>query len=365
MADRTADSRPGALAAATGWADITARWMTEALAEHHPDAEISRVDLAMRDDGTNRRARFDLTYAAGSGPGTVFLKRAERAHAAVNLRNGTLFIEPDLFASRVPLPVDHPLMYRVVIDRPALDFTLVMEDVTRRGADPRDSTRPMTADQVAHGLRGLARLHSRYWGFSATTHPELAWMQTWEPTDGFSSGLRTFVPRGLERGVNVLPARVAAHSGDEVVDLWARYVGTLGRDPVTLLHGDAHIGNTYVLPGDQVGFLDWQVAHRGGWCQDVGYFLVGALTVEDRRQHERALIAEYRDALDLPEQARPSIDLAWLRYRASAAYGLAIWLSTLGTDGWQRHEISLALTERYAAAFADLDTPAALVGLSA
>lgn len=46
-----------------------------------------------------------------------------------------------------------------------------------------------------------------------------------------------------------------------------------------------------------------------------------------------------------------------------ASYGLAIWLSTLGTDGRQRTEVSLALTERYAAAFDDLGTAAALTSI--
>jgi hypothetical protein len=39
------------------------------------------------------------------------------------------------------------------------------------------------------------------------------------------------------------------------------------------------------------------------------------------------------------------------------------WLSTLGTDGYQTREVSLALAERFAAAFVDLDTPAALAEL--
>lgn len=106
-----------------------------------------------------------------------------------------------------PLPVDHPLSYKVVVDRPGLDYVIVMEDVTTRGADPRDSTRPMTADQVANGLRGLARLHSAYWGFTADTHPDLAWVQTWAPTEGFQHGLRTYTPKGLERGADRLPPR--------------------------------------------------------------------------------------------------------------------------------------------------------------
>jgi hypothetical protein len=45
-----------------------------------------------------------------------------------------------------------------------MDFLIVMEDLTHRGADPRDATRPMTVDQVARGLRGLASLHNQYRG---------------------------------------------------------------------------------------------------------------------------------------------------------------------------------------------------------
>ncbi|WP_284748248.1 hypothetical protein [Amycolatopsis sp. RTGN1] len=41
-------------------------------------------------------------------------------------------------------------------------------------------------------------------------------------------------------------------------------------------------------------------------------------------------------------------------------YGLILWLATLTGGAWQREEVSLALAERYAAAFVDLDSPAAL-----
>lgn len=43
-----------------------------------------------------------------------------------------------------------------IVDYLRLDFLLVMEDLVNRGAYPRDATRPMTVDQVANGLRGLA-----------------------------------------------------------------------------------------------------------------------------------------------------------------------------------------------------------------
>ena len=68
------------------------------------------------------------------------------------------------------------------------------------------------------------------------------------------------------------------------VDVWARYIGTLTEAPQTLLHGYPHICNTYVFPDDTVGFLYWQMSLSGNFSLDLGYFLQGALTIEDRRQ---------------------------------------------------------------------------------
>lgn len=347
------------------WEEVTPEWMTRAIASRHPEARVGKVELVTRDDGTNRRARFGIRYASGSGPETVFLKAHAAKHRIVHLRNGNLFNEARLFASGAVLPVEHPIVYSSVVDWLRLDFLLVMEDLCGRGADPRDATRPMSPEQVASGLRGLAQLHRRFWGFTGRSHPRLRWVKTWKPSKGWQLGLRKRTPIGLARGREQLPAEIAKYSGDEIVDVWARYVALLGQGPVTLLHGDAHIGNTYVLPDGGVGFLDWQVTRRGHWSQDTGYFLAGALTSEDRRRHEMMLVEGYRQALQVPEEQRPSAEEAWLWYRASPAYGLAVWLSTLGTDSYQTREISLALALRYAAAFVELDTPSALAELEA
>ena len=70
---------------------------------------------------------------------------------------------------------------------------------------------------------------------------------------------------------------------------------------------------------------------------------------------------EYRGALALPADELPSVDEVWLRYRASVAHGLAIWMATLsGGDAWQSAAICRALAQRYSAAFIDLETRAAL-----
>jgi hypothetical protein len=95
----------------------------------------------------------------------------------LNNATGGLFNEPRLFASGVSLPVEHPTPYVSIIDEPALNYIIVMEDVTLRGADPVDATRSLTVEQATNGVRALARLHSRYWGAGIANEPALQWVQ--------------------------------------------------------------------------------------------------------------------------------------------------------------------------------------------
>jgi aminoglycoside phosphotransferase (APT) family kinase protein len=342
-----------------GWDEITPDWMTAALRGHHPDAVVSDVEVVLRDDGTNRRARLGLSYSAGSGPATVFAKAVDPEHAELVALTSGLYHEPRLFSSGVVLPLDHPTVYTAIIDEDRSDFMMIMEDVVARGADPRDSTRPLTIDQAASGVRGLAKLHSEFWDGRIAGNPALNWVEPFVAFEGLQ-----YAPLEIarERMGDSVPAEIPAMTGTDLfVDIWARYIHTLTEAPQTLLHGDPHIGNTYVLPDDTVGFLDWQMARRGNFGLDLGYFLQGALTTEDRRNGERDLVDEYRNALTLPADEKPSADEVWLRYRASVAHGLAIWIATLsGGDAWQGAEICLALAQRYAEAFVDLDTRAAL-----
>ncbi len=330
--------------------------MTAALAEAFPGVEVSEVAVVLRDDGTNRRARLALSYSRGSGPATVFLKASDPDHAEVNARTGGVFNEPRLFASGVPLPLDHPAVYFTLIDEARLDFIMVMEDITARGGDPRDATRPMTVEQVASGVASLAQLHSTFWGERFDHHRQLSWVEPFVAWRGMATGIDI----GLERAGTTIPAEVQRLTGKQIVrDIWVPFVGTLATGGQTLVHGDAHIGNTYVLPDDTVGFLDWQVVRHANPAVDLGYFLQGACTIEDRRRCERDLVEEYRGALTLGADELPSSDELWLRYRASTAHGLALWLVTAASD-WQRLDVSVALAQRYAAAFVDLDSPSAI-----
>ncbi|OBF00352.1 phosphotransferase [Mycobacterium sp. 852002-10029_SCH5224772] len=351
------------LSVPTTWDDITPKWMSAALAADHPGVEVDTVTVEVRDDGTNRRARLGVTYRNGSGPASVFVKAADPDHKELIRMTSGMFHEPRLFTCGVDLPLEHPHVYTALIDEAAYDFVLVMEDLTTRGADPRDATRPLTVAQAATGVRGLARMHGRYWGERVLAEPALGWLEPFLPWDGMEMAP---LPAALENLGADAPAQVTSLTIDTLIEsIWKPYIRTLTASPQTLLHGDPHIGNTYLLPSDEVGFLDWQVARRGNWSLDLGYFLQGALTVEDRRRSERDLLEEYRGALGLPKAELPSADEVWLRYRASVAHGLTLWLCTASAgELWQRPDIALALAQRYSFAYADLDTAAALAEIA-
>ncbi|UGT64233.1 ecdysteroid 22-kinase family protein [Nocardia asteroides] len=340
------------------WAEITPEWMTAALAADFPGVRVTAVQVTLRDDGTNRRARLGLEYAGTPGPRSVFVKAADPAHKELIKMTSGMYHEPRLFQSGLPLPIEHPAVHTALIDEQREDFLLVMEDLAERGADPRDATRPLTVDQAADGVRALARLHGTYWGVRLEQHPELAWLEPFVPWDGMEIAP---LPAALDRLPDAPPAVRELTIGALIDDIWKPYIASLTTGPQTLLHGDAHIGNTYLLDGARVGFLDWQVARRGSWSLDLGYFLQGSLTIEDRRRAETDLLAEYRGALELPAAELPSATEIRDGYRASVAHGLTLWLCTASAgELWQRPDIALALAERYAAAYADLDTAGAL-----
>ncbi|OBF50430.1 phosphotransferase [Mycolicibacterium monacense] len=351
-----------ALVVPKDWDEITPEWMTAALSAHHPDAVVDSVSVDLRDDGTNRRARLRLTYSAGSGPETVFVKAVDPAHRDLVRLTSGLFHEPRLFTCGVDLPLEHPTVFTALVDETAEDFILVMEDLTARGADPRDATRPLTVEQAATGVRGLARMHGRYWGRRVLDEPALGWLEPFVPWEGMGAAPLSEAQKRL--GDDAPDVVMALTIGVLIDDIWKPYIRSLTKAPQTLLHGDPHIGNTYLLPGGEVGFLDWQVARRGNWSLDLGYFLQGALTIEDRRRSERHLLEEYRDALGLPADELPSLGEIWLRYRASVAHGLTLWMCTASAgELWQRPDIAIALAQRYSAAYADLQTPEALADI--
>jgi hypothetical protein len=340
------------------WSDVTPSFVTQAIAAREPGAVVAGALVEDVADGTNARARVRLTYAAGDGPPSVFVKRAGRPlNRLALLALGALGTEARLAACGAILPIEHPRPYGGGIDRRRLQAVVVMDDVANTGGRPNDAMLPLSVAEVRSGLEGLATLHAAWW--NRPLPPPLGFLRPWRLGGGWALVSVANLARGLRRlRSSAPPADLPARGVD------ARRLGGQFRRSASLaaagdravLHGDPHPGNTYALPGHRTGFLDWQLVRVGNWSHDVGYFLVSSLDPTDRRTHERALLAGYLEALWAAGVAAPGWDAAWERYRATPAFGLATWLHTLSFGTFQPAGVCLATIRRFAAAYEDLDT---------
>jgi thiamine kinase-like enzyme len=125
------------------------------------------------------------------------------------------------------------------------------------------------------------------------------------------------------------------------------------KGPYSIVHGDAHQGNTYVRPSGERIWVDWQLVRKGRPWRDISYFILGSLTIEERRANERRLIDHYRGHLAASgAQGVPSADEIWDSYRRWPIYGCQSWIANM--DEWG--QIGFPMTERFFTALEDLDT---------
>jgi hypothetical protein len=234
---------------------------------------------------------------------------------------------------RPELSIEAPRAYGGLFDASTRRFGILMEDLTLRSARFPNATMEVSLEALTGLVATLAELHARFWS-SRRLDGDLAWVPTrlsggmFPVFDGIGRELihyqvehHTFkedLLRPLNRSVDRLWE-----------DLWESQ-RRLAAGPVTLLHGDAHIANSYLLPDGSGGLLDWQLMARGNGANDLTYLLVTALEPEQRRKHERDLIRFYLDELRRHGvEQPPSAEEAWEYHRLAVVWGLVIgWLIT-------------------------------------
>jgi hypothetical protein len=130
-----------------------------------------------------------------------------------------------------------------------------------------------------------------------------------------------------------------------------------------VLHGDYRLDNLLFPEGDPTGVavVDWQTVSLGPPGRDLAYFLETCLPVEDRRRHERALVATYHEALiDHPDVTGYDLDACWDDYVDGLLHGpLIILLGRLTAGVTERgDEMFRAMWQRATAAIDDHGTVA-------
>jgi hypothetical protein len=340
----------------------------------YPDVRlvfVSVIDAALSTEGdqrvsTARRIAFDVTYAAGSHPelpSRLMVKVARPEFREIPLYDNEVNVYTQIGDE---LPIRVPRSFGGVRDRASATFGLVLEDLRPANAIFENVLSLLTADDTAALLDQLASLHAAYWE-SPRFQGDLDWIQphTSGPIhDLFASDLTFLINH--EVATHQFKRELVQSTGETTTSLRekvARVQAHQATLPCTLLHGDAHVGNTYRLPGGQRGYLDLQLTARGFCMHDVSYTIVTSLSIDDRRAHERDLIDGYRrQLLKLGVGAPPTLEDLFLEHRRAMAWCLYIgWLSSPTENyGW---EITVGNHVRISTAYRDLASTAAIKAL--
>jgi len=340
--------------------DISAAWASEALAVRTPGVEVRSLDIGTVLHGSATKVRLLLDYnAAGHAaglPATMFLKGGFEEHSA--LVAGGYASEVQFYRDVAPqLPVNVPVCYFAGCNKGSGQAIVLLEDLLARNISFGRSTDPISPETAAATLEILARLHAHWWEDDARL-PPLRFTDGAKAADGLVQTLLT--PQHWEKSLSgpqgaAVPEKL--RDRDRMVELVRRLWDLDTKPPHCLLHGDAHLGNMYFDRNGSPGYIDWQTTQRGRWAHEYTYFLVGALTVEDRRAHERQLLAHYLDQLAAHGAPAPSFEEAWLSYLQHTIHGL-LWV--VCPLEMQPVDIIEANVTRFAAAVIDHDAPATL-----
>lgn len=265
------------------------------------------------------------------------------------------------FCARVAAqaPVRVPRVYAVA--RRGARFVLLLENLhelpgTRLFLN-RDMAAGTTPERSRMCLSTFAELHAAFWGWSAERRESLLPSRL-HPYLG--PGGRT-VTRALNAAAlapahaaapeiftreHLAIARLAIEKWDALVDAWYR-------EPLTLIHGDSHLANTFEYPaeeGPRMGLIDFQGMQ---WCpgvRDIQYHLINSLEPEVLAECESELLEGYRAELGERGVELDAED-ARAQYRAFSFQTLIVPVVSLGLGSMtEREETVRTLLRRSVAA---------------
>ncbi len=187
-------------------------------------------------------------------------------------------------------------------------------------------------DLVHRCLDTFARLHACHYDLSPVEretilpldyHPFLS------PTMGLVS--RTLNRLALKPCMKKRPGEIPAdvvYAYQSSVKNWDALLDYWFCGPLSLLHGDSHLGNFFVS-GDEMGMLDWQATHWGKGIRDVQYFLIDSLPAETLAAHEKELVNYYVERRGHYGTAIDA-EATWQEYRSFTFHTLMTIIVSIG-----------------------------------
>jgi hypothetical protein len=341
----------------TSIAGITPAWLDAALKAWNPAVAVKDAEVLDVNHGTCTKIRIRLEMdeagrAAGI-PERVILKGGFEPHS--RMMDYMHHQEVHAYADVAPhTPLRFPACYFAGFDAGAKQGIVIMEDLVARGVTFLHPQRPDRPEAVAERLMRIARHHALTWD-KPDIRPggRFDWATHIADETYFATVLTPEIWPGYVDSARGAAASVCFHDLDWMKATMAklnRFARTL---PTMLIHGDTHLGNLYVDTDGEPGFFD-SLPHLAPAMYEVSYHITGALDVPDRRRHERALVAHYRDELIRCGVAPPPLEEFMHQFGCFLANGYAIFL--VNASDFQPEAINTAYTARFSSAMLDHDT---------
>jgi len=342
---------------------LDAEWLTGVLRSAGHDVQVTALErelVGTGQMGVSVRLRPALD---GTGedlaalPSSFVAKLPGADEARRSMVAGIHRTEVEFYRSLAPtLAVRPPHLHHSQIADDATTFVLLLEDLAPRVQG--DQIHGCTVDEARLAVTNLAGLHGPRW-----CDPTLAAMDWLSAMDDDAADMvasitadatRTFLDRYGDR-IDPRDQELLA----AIPPLLGRWI--IGRsERFAPLHGDYRLDN--LLFGDDaadpVATVDWQTVTLGLPARDLAYFLSTGLSPEDRRSHERELVAQYHGALVDLGVTGHSLEECFDDYRFAMLQGPLITIvgAAYGEPTERGDEMFLAMAARSAQAIRDLGT---------
>jgi aminoglycoside phosphotransferase (APT) family kinase protein len=338
-------------------AAVDAAWLTRMLQPQYPGVRVESLAIIDLIQGHTTKAMVSLEYnRAGLNAGLPTSACLKANWSGTPLSSTVCANEArfyKLLNSQLPLPTPRCFLADWDDDEVGQQGLIMLEDMHQRLGQFDTSAHPISLDAMANALEGLAALHGSSWmhyeldrqpWLQTAMAPETAWDDYWSMMEGHYAK-HNAIPERLA----IFP-RLMHENPERLRAAWQqlRAYDQASSAPRCLVHGDAHLGNSYGLPDGERLWFDWQIVRRGRPWRDISYFLIGSITVEDRRGSERDLLRHYLDKLTAFDVVI-DFDQAFADYARWIVWGLVAWQSNINPK-----EETMPPLERFCRAADDL-----------
>jgi len=298
-------------------AEITAEWLTTALAEvTGSQAQVTALQQQMLGQGEGFLGdllRITPTYAGPDAllPGSMIAKLPKLENRTMGEMLGAYERENMFYMTLAKdLPVATPKLYYAELDRDAdsekqleilrsLDklphwmvgavtkiggwvanrkkrrYVLLIEDIN--DAAPGDQVAGADVARAEQVVQALAGLHAHFWQSEALDGH--FWLLPMDVDARMKHGLsKRSLPLFEKVFGDVLDAGLRPYV-DKVMANGPETLYELCKSPQTLLHGDMRLDNVF-FRDTEIVFFDWQLVRRGPAAYDLAYLLSGGLATD-------------------------------------------------------------------------------------